>query len=231
MSRGRLRRDWREVLQVDPTGILIVLIVVIATFFFFRRVKEPSRRSRFLKRSGMAVMALFGSFFGLFVVGETIMDPGGWEAVGLIASWFIPLVAIAALAWFRPSWGIPILAALTVAAIALMGWRAFDEGIRELEDRIGPITTIATIAVSVAATALGRTRTRAAGIMLLALGSAPFLFWGIANVEARLQTAYLLVSSPMVVTGLLYLLSDRVARRATPPRTEESGGRPLSQAA
>lgn len=216
---------------MDPTGILIVLIVVIATFFFFRRVKEPSKLSRFLKRSGMAVMALFGSFFGLFVVGETIMDPGGWKAVGLIVSWFIPLVAIAALAWFRPSWGIPILAALTVAAIALMGWRAFDEGIRELEDRIGPFTTIATIAVSVAATALGHPRARAAGIMLLALGSAPFLFWGIANVEARLQTTYLLVSSPMVVAGLLYLLSDRVARRATPPGMEEPGERPLGQAA
>lgn len=92
------------------------------------------------------------------------MDPGGWKAVGLIASWFIPLVAIAVLAWFKPSWGIPILAALTAAAIALMGWRAIDEG--ELEDRIGPFTTIAIIAVSVAATALGHTRTRAAGIML-----------------------------------------------------------------
>jgi hypothetical protein len=219
------------VVQVDPTGILIVLIVVIATFFFFRRVKELSLRSRFLKRSGMAVMALFGSFFGLFVVGETIMDPGGWNAVGLIASWFIPLVAIAALAWFRPRWGIPVVAALMVASIALMGWRAFDEGIRELEDRIGPFTRIATIAVSVAATALGHTKARAAGIMLLALGSAPFLFWGIASVEARLQTAYLLVSSPMVVAGLLYLLSDRVARRATPPRTEEPGERALGQAA
>lgn len=149
--------------------------------------------------------------------------------MGLIASWFIPLVAIAVLAWFKPSWGIPILAALTAAAIALMGWRAIDEG--ELEDRIGPFTTIAIIAVSVAATALGHTRTRAAGIMLPAMGLAPFLFWGIANTEAHLQTAYMLVSSPMVVTGLLFLLSDRAARRATPPGTEEPGERPLGQAA
>lgn len=83
----------------------------------------------------------------------------------------------------------------------------------------------------VAATALGHTRTRAAGIMLPAMGLAPFLFWGIANAEAHLQTAYMLVSSPMVVTGLLFLLSDRAARRATPPGTEEPGERPLGQAA
>jgi len=213
------------VVRVDPIGLLILLIIIVGVILFFARVKDPSRRARFLKRTGMTVMGLFGGFLGLFIVGETLTDPGGWKGMGLITIWLVPLAALAAIAWLKPTWGVPILAVLTAAAVALTAWRAFDERIRDLEDRIGPFTTVVIFAVAVATTALGHERTRTAGIMLLAIGAAPFLFWGLVDAGDGLSlgTVYMVVGSPMVVAGTLYVLSDVVARRARPPGTEEPG--------
>lgn len=215
-------------------GVLILSVFVVGAVLFFARVRNPLRRAQFLKRAGMGLMAFGGGFLLLFVVGETFSDPGGWKAVGLVGIWLVPLVVLCAIAWLRPTWGVPILTALTAAAVALIAWRALDERIRDLEDRIGPFTTIAIMAVAVAVTALGHTRTRAAGVMLLAIGAAPFLAWafvGPGGGPVSLGTVYLIVSSPMFVTGSLYVLSDIVGKRATPPGTAEPGPGSLGKAA
>jgi hypothetical protein len=53
--------------------------------------------------------------------------------------------------------------------------------------------------------------------------------WGNEKVEARPQTPYLLVSSPIVVAELRYLLSERVARRAAPLERRNQLNDPLAE--
>ena len=192
-----------------PVAALTILVIVGVAVWFFVRVRDRGRRAGFLKHAGMVLMALFGGFFLLFVVGETVSDPGGWKAVGLITAWLVPLAIVATVAWFRPSIALPILAVLTVAAVGLIGWRALDSGVRELEDRIGPFTTIAFIVIAVAATALAHTDVRAAGVILVAIGSAPFLFWGFSHETDALSVVTMIAGSPIVVAGILFLFSAR----------------------
>ena len=85
-------------------GFPIIAIIVILAVVFLARQPDPQQRARILKRAGFGVMAFITAFFGLFVVGETFSDPGGWKALGLVAAWAVPLAALAAVAWWRPDW-------------------------------------------------------------------------------------------------------------------------------
>ena len=71
-----------------------------------------------LRWFGFAVMAAFAGFVGLILVGYTIADVGGWEAVGLIAVVGVPLALLSLLAYVRPSVAVPVLAVVTLAPIA-----------------------------------------------------------------------------------------------------------------
>lgn len=64
-------------------------------------------------------MALSTLLAGAFTVGETFADPGGWKAAGLVASWAVPLLVLAMLAWYRPGWAAPACVVLTVALIGV----------------------------------------------------------------------------------------------------------------
>ena len=197
--------------------LLIVAGMVGVAIWSFRRVTDPHERARLLRRTGMAIMGLVGAFFCLFVIGETMTDPGGWKGVELVALWFVPLVGMVVVAWLWPSVAIWLVGTLTTLTIALTGWRAVDEGIRDLEDRIGPFTTIALLAVAIAAAALGHRRTGAAGIMLVVLGAAPMLLWNILG-PGDIRDVFLVAGSPIVVAGILYLVSDAIERRLPWPR-------------
>jgi hypothetical protein len=208
----------REVISMDLFTIAIGIVVLGAAVVFFRRVAHPGRRARFLKRAGIVVMGVPGGFLLLFVVGEMFTDPGGLQAAGLVAAWFVPLIVIMVLAWTKPAWGVPTLATLTAAAVALIVWRALDPGLRGLEDRIGPFTTIAVIALAVATTALAHRRVFAAGVILVVLGLTPVITWFLMTSDrAGLGDVYVLVGSPLMLAGVLFLLSDLVGRRTAPP--------------
>lgn len=108
------------------------------------------------------------SFFGPFVVGETVTDPGGWEALGLVAAWAIPFVALTALAWFRPTWATWLFAVLIAGVIGVSAWFALDpDGWRAFEDRNGPVRDVATFVLAAGIALLGLKRTAVAGWMLL----------------------------------------------------------------
>jgi hypothetical protein len=97
---------------------IIVLIVIVAVVLLVRQ-PDPAKRARILRRAGFGVMAFVTAFLGLFVVGETFTDPGGWAAVGLIAAWALPLAGLAVLAWYRPGWAARLFAVLVAAAIGI----------------------------------------------------------------------------------------------------------------
>lgn len=67
-------------------GTAILLVVAVMAVFitiYFARHRDAPARARFLRGVGFAITAVFGAFFALFLAGETISDPGGWESAGL----------------------------------------------------------------------------------------------------------------------------------------------------
>lgn len=203
-------------------GFPFVVAIAIVGVIFFLRHREKAMRALFLKRAGFALMALFTLFFGLFIVGETFTDPGGWEALGLVALWAVPLVALGAMTWYRPEWAIRLFAVLIAAVIGMSIWFAVDPvAWNSFEDRNGPIRTIIVFALSAAVALLGLKRTAVAGVMLLVLGIVPIV---VSRLGSDLGfTALVVASSPAVVTGVLYLLSVAMTDRSAPPGSVELG--------
>lgn len=90
-----------------------------------------------------------------------------------------------------------------MTAIAPDAWRGF-------EDRNGPVWSIALWVVAAAVTLLGLRRARAAGVLLVVLGAAPWLvasfrYGGFGSLGA--------VTSPSVVAGGLYLFAAGLGAR------------------
>lgn len=172
-----------------------------------------------LKWSGFGLMALSTVFFGTFVVGETLGDPGGWKAAGLVAAWLVPLAGLAALAWLRPAWSVPILVALTAGMVGLSIWFAASPQVwRSFENRNGPVRDIITFVLAAAIAVLGLKRTAVAGGLLLAVGVLPAAISSLGSLGG--MTSLAVVSSVPVLTGLLYLLSAWLSGPAPP----SSGG-------
>lgn len=211
-------------------GFVFVVAIAIGSVVFFVRHREKVERARFLKRAGFTLMALFALLFGLFIAGETFTDPGGWEALGLVASWAIPLAVLGAITWYRPDWAIRLFAILITAVIGTSIWFAVNpEGWRSFEDRNGPIRTIIVFALTATVALLGLKRTAMAGVMLLILGIVPI---AVSSLGSNLGfTSLVVATSPAVVTGILYLLSVTMTGRSVPPRSGETGSEERPKAA
>jgi hypothetical protein len=207
-------------------GSLIVLVFIILAVVLLARLSDPAQHARILKRTGFSVMAFTSAFFGLFVIDETLTDPGGWKGLGLVAAWAIPLAALAAVAWCRPGWAARLFPVLIAAVIGFSGWFAADpEGWRAFEDRHGPVRAIISFVLAAAVALLGLKRTALAGAMLLVLGVVPMV---VSSLGSQFGFASLaVVSSAPVIAGVLYLWSAAVAGRAAPPEGTHArlGGR------
>jgi hypothetical protein len=202
-------------------GFLVIVVIGVLGVAFFARHHERAERARFLRRAAFTLMAIFSVFFGLFVVGETLSDPGGWEALGLVASWLLPVAAFCAIAWFGPEWAIRLFAVLIAAVIGMSIWFAVNpDGWRAFEDRHGPIRTVTVFALSVGVALLGLKRAGSAGVMLLVLGTVPILLSSLGSNLAF--TSLSVASSPSVVAGVLYLTSWALTGRRAPPGTAEA---------
>jgi hypothetical protein len=116
--------------------------------------------------AGVALVGVVGVAGALFAAGEILADPGGWEAVGLVAAWGVPLIGLSILALRRPERAGRVLTTLLVLggglvlASALGGW--LDR------DRWGPVDTLALFAVAIPCGLLGVHLARRAGLSLLA---------------------------------------------------------------
>ncbi len=186
--------------------VLVPIVVVVVIVLALRRGRISARAYRQL---GFAVSAVLGAVFGLFVAGETFTDPGGLAAVGLVALWLVPLVVLGWLAWARPDTASPILVAALGLVVAASIWYAVDPaGWRAFEDDHGPVRGVAAFVLGLALAVYGLRRTRSAGILLVVLGLVPVLAAGSGHVQPSL----FVLTSPALVTGLLYLLSATAAR-------------------
>lgn len=196
-------------------GFPIVAVIVILVVLLLTLRQERVRRARTLKRAGFGVMAFFTAFFGLFIIGETFTDPGGWTALGLVAAWTVPLSALAAVAWYRPGCAARLFALLTVAVIGVNAWFAVNpQGWRVFEDRHGPIRMLVSFVLAAALAVLGLRRTAVAGVLLLVLGLVPVM---VSSLGGALGFASLtVVSSAPFVTAVLYLWSAASAGGPVP---------------
>ena len=154
-------------------GLIVVVLVVLAVAFFARH-REPDLRARFLRRTGFGLMALFGGFFGLFLVGDTLSDPGGWKGVELVALWAVPLAVVCLLAWFRPDAAGWVFTPLVAVMVGLSIWSAADpNGWRSVENHNGPVQAVIVFALATALALWGLRRTLQATVMLLVVGVVP----------------------------------------------------------
>ena len=185
------------------------LIMAIVIFVYFHQHEDPTERAVFLRKCGLVLMGLLTFFVGAFIIGETVSDPGGVLAIGLIAVWLVPLIGLLALAWWRPDTATTVLGIITGLVVAVSLWSALTADTwSSFEDDHGPIRSIGVFAVCVPLALLGWKRPKAAGIMLLVVTITPLLAslaaWGGA-------TALLgIFGSPAIITAALYLASVRL---------------------
>lgn len=193
-------------------GITIVLVGIAVAVVVLRR-PDRALRARGIARVAASAMAVFAIVFGMFVAGETFMDTDQVRALWLVLAWLAPLLLLSAFAWFRPGWATPVLAVLT-AAIALAAiWFALDPSAwRAIENTVGPIRALATFVLGVALAALGLRRPGEAGWMLLAIGILPVAVSSFGSLPG--SSSLSVVSFMPVITGILFLVSDRMSRHA-----------------
>lgn len=202
-------------MQILLTLVAITLVMVaIAVGILFLRQHDPGLRARGLTRVAASAMGVFAIVFGMFVVGEMFTHADAVPAPWLILTWLAPLVLLSAVAWARPAGASPGLATLTALMVASAVWFAVDPDTwGEIENGVGPIRALATFVLGVALAVLGLRRPAAAGWMLLALGVVPVAVSSLGSAQGFSSLS--VVSFMPVITGVLFLASDRMSRRAT----------------
>lgn len=202
--------------------LLVLALIPVAVYFGVQR--DPADRARFLRRAGLAIMVLVGVMGTAFIVAETVSDPGGWAAVGYVASWLLPMLALVVLAWRSPPQAVPVFAVLTAMVVAMNVWLvAQPDAWRSFEDGVGPVRAVATFAVVVPLGALGWRRPRPAGAMLVVAGLSPLLAAMSVDLASATRVggaAVAVVASPALVTGLLFLGAAALDRRRPRPRID-----------
>jgi hypothetical protein len=185
---------------------------------------RETRLATVLRWSGFGLLAVFGLLGSLFVIGETMADPGGVRAVLLVAAWLVPMVVacLVCLLWPRiGSW----VAGVTLGLIAgLWAWYAIaPEAWDTFMDERGPIIGIATFALGLPLAFLGLHEPRWAGWMLLLAGVIPVVGQALeitvsgdslgGGLGGLLSTSGTISAVPFLLSGALFLISSLLRRR------------------
>ena len=182
------------------------------------------------------LMGLFALVAGMFVIGETFTDPGGWAAVGLVSLWLVPLAALSLFAWWRPEAATWVLGGLALVSLGLVVWSALDPAAwRSFEDANGPVLAIGLFAVSVPVAVLAWHRPLAAGGMLVGLGLVPLVSVGLLAATGAFdeglvppQAGLSVMIGPLVLVGALFLIAGTLAagEQSAPPVGSTGGTAP-----
>lgn len=198
--------------------LLLVLVVLAVPPL---RHDEPARRALGLRRAGLGATVAFAVLAGLFVIGETGIDPGGGQALALDAAWVLPMLALSGLAWWRPAVAGPVLLCVVAAALAIdaVAMVVGDHG----RGADAPVGVVSLFAASVATGVLGWHRPRLAGPLLLVVAVLPTLVELVGTdvpLHGLLGGSTAAGTVPFAVAGALYVLAawqQGVAGRAAPP--------------
>jgi nitrate reductase NapE component len=188
-----------------------VVLAAVAGVLLVRE-KDPQRRARALVKLASVAMTVFTVAAVAFIGGYAMDQPGGMTGLMMTLSWFVPMVVLAALAWFRPAGASPLLMALAVVLVAVCVWFALDPAAaRSVQDSNGPVVAIGVVALAFPAAVLGLKRSGPAGWLLFAIGTLPLLI----TVLGRSGPAASLAAASVVplIAGIAYLVAARLARR------------------
>lgn len=175
-----------------------------------------TRTDNVLRNVAFGWLAFVGLVGGLFVIGETFDDPGGWAAAGLVALWLVPFAALAVLALVSVDRAEPVFLVCTLA-VALFTIADSVFGVVP-RDSWGPVAAIVVFILGVAVAFLGLHRATLGGALLLILAGAQLvaaLAEGIGE-EGRGAGpgSSTVVIAPLAIGGVLFLLAGRHSRTA-----------------
>lgn len=197
----------RFLLGTVSLAVAVVFVVLV------QRVPGAARRAAILTWAGLGIVAVYVAFAALFLIGETVGDPGGWRAVGLIAAWLVPLVGLSALAFYRPSAALPTLAVAMVAPVGLGLWAMVDfEAWRDWQDRVGPVPLVPVVVLGAALAVAGLSRTSVAGWLMVTVTVVPVVLATLGSGSQRgFALSVGLISAPVLISGLLYVWAGQLA--------------------
>ena len=199
-------------------GLVILVVAVMAVagaVALARRHRTPITLAAFFRGTALAFSAACTAVIGLFLMGDTIADPGGWLAAGLIALWLAPLAALAVLAWWQPGWATAALAVLLAGAVALAVWYAADPaGWIGYENQHGPVRAVVSFVLLLPAALTGWRRPLTGSVLLLALALGPVIITAAAG---HLAASFAATSIPAAIGGLHNLLAVIAARQPVHP--------------
>ncbi|BCW70230.1 hypothetical protein [Arthrobacter sp. NicSoilB8] len=193
-----------------PVILALGAIIVFAIVIIMTREKDPQQRATVLLRTGAVIMAVFTVLAGIVIVGDAVQDPGGTAALLMTLAWVVPMLILAAAAWFWPAPTAPLLLALSSAFIAACVWLAFDPAaLRTFISDNGPVIAVSVVALAFPAAVLGLKRTALGGWLLVALGVLPLLI----TLIARSGPVGSLTAASVVplIAGISYVAAARMA--------------------
>lgn len=203
---------------------LPLLVIGVITATVLQRRYGRVAPDRLLRSVALALAVTFSVFAGLFIIGETVDDPGGAAAAALIAAWLVPMGVLGVLAWRWPSLAVWVLTIVVVAigfatilhAIDPAAWRTF-------EDQRGPVRAVAVFVVTLPMALGAWRRPLVFGALLLVVGMLPIAVQLLANRPGGLGGATAAVSAPAAIVGALFLVSQWFALREQPGTRSSSG--------
>ena len=201
--------------KAPEMGLLILAVPLAAlgmpTALAVRRHADPSARSMALLRVGLGIIWVFAAMVGVFLAGEALDNPGGWEAIGMIAGWAAPLAVIALFAWFRSRWALRVFGVASAVLVVLNTMMLVGvHAVRAFERTSDPARDIAGVIVMTALVVAGyKMPYWAARLVMITfvLNLALALFTASAGAVMSL----ILISSPPLASAAYYIAAERVS--------------------
>lgn len=198
---------------------------------------SETRLAAALRWSAFGLLIAFGVLGSLFIVGETMTDPGGVQGALLVAAWAVPMVAACLVCLLWPRMGAWVAGVVLALITGLWAWYAIaPEAWDTFMDERGPVLGIATFALGLPLAFLGIHEPRRAGWMLLLAGVIPIVGTALeitasgdssdrGGLGGLLSTSGTIFTVPFLVSGALFLISGLMRRRPS----ARAGGRPAPQ--
>lgn len=190
------------------TNLIFVSLVVVGIYSY--REQDHLKRSEFSKKFAFLLFAAFTIFIGLFLVGETLADPGGLKGFGMVAAWLVPASIAAWISWKQLPYALQmnyVLVGLVAAASSTLMLN--PEGISQFMDRNGPILLVITFAVSIPLGLWAWHNPRTGGWMLVIAAFLPRIFAAIGsgNGQDAMSISLSFTSAPIAIAGALFVYS------------------------
>jgi hypothetical protein len=162
-----------------------------------------------LRALGIWGYIAFGVFALLFVLGETLDDPGTSNGVALIAMWMVPLAVLMVLVQLRVSYLRTVMLALSgLALVASVVIAVLPRGWLDFKFTNGPVIGIATLALTFAMAWWAHYEQRLAGMLIVLVSGVPLVAEMIAQGFVHWGGSTVALQFPGVLAGAMIWFSS-----------------------